>query len=89
MGGGDVGRTSTAVGSGHGARDVALSKVKDGRLPVSHLTYDQNTFITVDPADASLVATGKRGAPSTGSRRGRWRSSSSTGSIPLRVGRHG
>jgi hypothetical protein len=38
---------------------VALSKVNEtGDFPSSHVTYDQNTFITVDPGDTGLVATG-------------------------------
>jgi hypothetical protein len=38
---------------------VALAKVNEtGDFPASHLTYDQNTFITVDDADMGLVATG-------------------------------
>src|SRR5262245_56987987 len=38
---------------------VELSKVNEtGDFPASHLTYDQNTFITVDAAEMGLVGTG-------------------------------
>jgi hypothetical protein len=38
---------------------VELTKVNEtGDFPASHVTYDQNTFVTIDAADMGLVATG-------------------------------
>jgi hypothetical protein len=45
----------------HGTVDLA--KINEGGdFPADHLAVDQNTFITVDPAEMHLVATGNVGA---------------------------
>ena len=59
----DVGAAPAApIRPDHAARQRRLREdQRKRRLPSDHVTDDQNTFVTVDPADMGIVATGNVG----------------------------